>query len=160
MLVTHPRSPIINCSGFICRLITLGFDVLLGLASLCSYRFIRPAKFLMGFADLFLVVAVVLIPIGYNRLGDTCDDTHNSCGLACTGQGSFGFFTLCAPWSIGTSMYLLIVGVILLFVASIVSSCIRSKTKYCTLQGNRSVAQCYVGRARSVCYLNEEHLRV
>ena len=109
----------------------LGFDVLLGIASLCSYRFIRLAKLLMGAADLFLVVAVVLIPIGYNRLGDECTDPNNSCGLVCSAQNSFGFFTLCSPWSIGTSMYLLIVGIILLFVASLVSSCIRSKTKYC-----------------------------
>ena len=49
----------------------------------------------------------------------------NSCGLFCSSGRSFDYFTLCTPWNLGTAIYLLIVGVILLFVSTFVSSCIR-----------------------------------
>ncbi len=50
-------------------LLVLGFTVLLGFASLCSYRYIKYGKSLMGVADVVIVLATVLIPIGYNNLG-------------------------------------------------------------------------------------------
>eukprot|EP00042_Codosiga_hollandica_P010870 m.24161 g.24161 ORF g.24161 m.24161 type:complete len:195 (+) comp35883_c0_seq2:81-665(+) len=113
-------------------LLFLGFTILMAFASLFSYRYIKGAKFLMGFADLFIVLGIVLVPIGYKFLGDECStpDDRNSCGLGCNGSNSFGYFTLCDPFKIGTAMYLLIVGIICLFIASLVSSCVRSKTKY------------------------------
>ena len=65
----------------------------------------------------------------YKSLGDTCPSaTPSNCGLQCTGgTNTFTYFTLCQPWNIGTAMYVLIIGVILLFLASFASSCVRSK---------------------------------
>eukprot|EP00042_Codosiga_hollandica_P025126 m.109654 g.109654 ORF g.109654 m.109654 type:complete len:151 (+) comp51776_c0_seq11:317-769(+) len=37
-------------------LIFLGITIILAIASLCTYRFIRPSKFFMGIADVFIVV--------------------------------------------------------------------------------------------------------
>eukprot|EP00042_Codosiga_hollandica_P025125 m.109649 g.109649 ORF g.109649 m.109649 type:complete len:194 (+) comp51776_c0_seq10:317-898(+) len=111
-------------------LIFLGITIILAIASLCTYRFIRPSKFFMGIADVFIVVGTIVVPIGYNVLGDDCGSAGvNSCGLTCSnGSNDFGYFSLCDPWEVGQAMYLLIAAVIILFIASLTASCVRSKT--------------------------------
>jgi hypothetical protein len=48
----------------LCSLILLGIGCIVALASLCSYRFIRSAKYITGLSNLFLILGIILIPLG------------------------------------------------------------------------------------------------
>ena len=59
--------------------------MLMAFVCLFSYKLIRTTKAVMSVADVFIVIAVILVPVGYKNLGDTCPSVEDNyqCGLTC-----------------------------------------------------------------------------
>ena len=101
----------------------------------------RHAKLINGVANVFLIIGIILVPAGhvpraarplcltmhcrFGKMGQACGSHDNSCGLVCSGTASWNYFATCTPWSLGTAIYLLIIGTVLLFVSTFVGSCVR-----------------------------------
>lgn len=65
------------------------------------YRFVNWAKGFLLVSNLWMIIGVVLYPIGFAWLDDTCIPGDVHCGLSCTGDRNMGFFSLCHPWDLG-----------------------------------------------------------
>lgn len=111
------------------RCASLGIGTILAIVSLFTYRAIPYAKQVSNLTDVFMVLGVLLVPCGYTYLDDSCPSGlhQGQCGLICEGNGKMELFVLCPPYSMGASAYLSITGVVLIFIATFVSSCVRSK---------------------------------
>jgi len=48
--------------------------MLVCLACLCSYRFIRAAKYLITIADVFIILGIILVPLGCVQFNTACRD--------------------------------------------------------------------------------------
>lgn len=93
------------------------------------------AKRIMVLVDFTVFFALVFVQLGYTHLDDPCA-SDLQCNLTCS-SGSFGFFQLCSPWSIGTAGWLLITSAILGIVASIAAFF----TTHSPVSSNRQQAQ-------------------
>lgn len=130
-------------------------------------RVIPAAKIVLSIANLFLMIAIILVPIGFAFLDDSCPGTDEmQCGIACgDANDDFSYFTLCGPYEVGVgwrgmlrtvgaflavsshspapnsstqvgdSLWVLIVGIILIFISSFFAACIRLQTTIVEEQG-------------------------
>eukprot|EP00052_Salpingoeca_macrocollata_P000320 m.19738 g.19738 ORF g.19738 m.19738 type:complete len:204 (+) comp10419_c0_seq1:199-810(+) len=119
---------------FIVGIIVLTVVIVLGFVSLCKFDpFLMITKILLSFANLCFMIAIFLIPIGFAFLDDKCPKSNNDqCGLVCDGDGDMDFFKLCSPYEVGAALWVLVVGLILLFIGSWFIACVQTKTVYTT----------------------------
>eukprot|EP00042_Codosiga_hollandica_P016817 m.44024 g.44024 ORF g.44024 m.44024 type:complete len:229 (-) comp46909_c0_seq1:247-933(-) len=86
-------------------------------------------KIAITITAVLMMIAAIVIPASYRDLDSTCPSgisaNSNSCGLKCSSGRDFSAFSLCHPWSTGSASFIFIVGVVLLFLAAIFSSCVR-----------------------------------
>lgn len=84
------------------------------------------AKAMMLLSIVCLIVAMVLIPFGFSSLDDPCaEEDERHCGLKCASpEGEMEFFILCAPYELGSSIFLLFVGEIFVFIGSFFAACV------------------------------------
>eukprot|EP00051_Salpingoeca_urceolata_P026924 m.479302 g.479302 ORF g.479302 m.479302 type:complete len:218 (+) comp21397_c0_seq1:174-827(+) len=112
---------------FIIGLIFLGFTIVAVLLCLCFAAMVPVSKIMHSLTNLWLMIAMVLVPIGFAWLDDECDSgsEKGQCGLVCYGDDDFTFFTLCGPYDIAEGLQVLIAGVFLLFLTSFLAVCIQ-----------------------------------
>jgi hypothetical protein len=115
---------------FILGLIFLTITIIVGFITLCFLQLITATKILLSITNLFMMIAIFLIPIGFAWLDDPCDGSGREaqCGLVCDGNGSMDFFKLCAPFKVGSVLWLCIVGLIILFIGSWILACLQTRT--------------------------------
>lgn len=142
-----------SAPSILSMLLTAG---LLGAALLRAQpALVNPAKVALLVSCVWMIIGVVLFPLGFSWLEDTCrTSTTVHCGLACgDSTADMGFFSLCAPYDVGCaamprarrpphllpnpwrrcppsaprsdSAWLMIAGAVLLFVSNFVASMLR-----------------------------------
>jgi hypothetical protein len=87
------------------------------------------AKALMLLSVICFIVALVLIPFGFPSLDDPCEeDSGKHCGLQCAQEdGNMEYFILCAPYELGTSVFLLFAGEVIVFIGSFFAACVGTR---------------------------------
>jgi hypothetical protein len=110
--------------------ILLSIAIIMALLCLCYLRLLIWTKVVLSLANLCFTVGIVLIPIGFTYLDDACPGGGNQsqCGLICDGSGRMDFFSLCSPFSVGAGLWVLIAGIFVLFLGSIILSCLQTFT--------------------------------
>lgn len=105
---------------FIIAVILLSVAIILGFVTIFVDVLLPWTKLTLSFANLVFMVAIFLIPIGFAWLDDTCPSAtiRPQCGLVCNGDSDMDFFKLCAPYEVGAALWVMVVGLIVLFVGS------------------------------------------
>lgn len=121
---------------FVAGVILLSFAVIFAFVSLWKLKLINATKILHMITNVFMMVGLVLVPIGYAWLDDACPDAgfnagqiaadkQGQCGLVCNGNNNMSFFSLCSPFEVGSSTWLMVAAIVILFIASFLASTIR-----------------------------------
>eukprot|EP00053_Salpingoeca_punica_P006100 m.58776 g.58776 ORF g.58776 m.58776 type:complete len:206 (-) comp13532_c0_seq5:714-1331(-) len=105
---------------FIIAIILLSIAIILGFVTIFVDILLPWTKLTLSLANLVFMVAIFLIPIGFAWLDDTCPSGNDQaqCGLICNGGGNMDFFKLCSPYEVGAALWVMVVGLIVLFVGS------------------------------------------
>jgi hypothetical protein len=105
---------------FIIAVIFLTVAIVMGFVTICVDYLLPWTKLMLSIANLIFMVAIFLIPIGFAWLDDSCraGSTGPQCGLVCNGNGTMDFFKLCSPFQVGAALWVMVVGLIVLFVGS------------------------------------------
>lgn len=116
---------------WIIGLIFLTLTVIFILLTFCVKKLLPGAKILQSMSNLFLIIAIILMPFGYPWLDDACPDSNSAlsqianedgqCGLVCD-DSEMGFFKLCYPYEHGTAVWLMLTGSILVFIGTCVGA--------------------------------------
>lgn len=106
-------------------IVLLLVTIVLAIISACFDSLLVVSKLLMCITNVFVIIGVILVPIGFEQLDEPCPANANQCGLTCDNGGNMGFFTVCGPWNVGTATYVMVVGAALLFISAFFAACIR-----------------------------------
>jgi hypothetical protein len=113
------------------RIILLSIVIILGLLCFCYLQLLPATKILLSITNLCFTIAIVLTPIGFSWLDDSCGSGgigEGQCGLVCDNTGRMDFFSLCSPFKVGSALWVLIAGIFVLFVGSLIIACLQTRT--------------------------------
>lgn len=124
---------------FVIGVLLLSAAIIMAFVCLCVLRLLIWTKLVLSIANLCFTIAIVLIPIGFTYLDDACPGSGNQsqCGLICDSTGRMDFFSLCSPFKVGAALWVVIAGIFILFLGSIILSCLQTFTYTVTSEEQR-----------------------